>query len=59
MRAQMKAADRLKSYYVLIFGEEELAARQVLARNMEDGEQKLYDLQKLEQLINILGECAQ
>ncbi len=55
----MKAADRLKSYYVLIFGEEELAARQVLARNMEDGEQKLYDLQKLEQLINILGECAQ
>ncbi len=59
MRAQMKAADRLKSHYVLIFGEEELAARQVLARNMEDGEQKLYDLQKLEQLINILGECAQ
>lgn len=57
MRAQMKAANRLDSKYVLIFGEEELAAGQVLVRNMQDGEQKLHSLQQLEQLINTLGAC--
>ncbi len=58
MRAQMKAADRLKSRHVLILGDQELAARQVLVRNMGDGEQKLYNLEDLEQLINTLGECV-
>lgn len=57
MRAQMKAANRLASRYVLIFGEEELAAGQVLVRNMGDGQQELKDLQQLDELITALGAC--
>lgn len=59
LRAQMKAANRLNSRYVLIFGEEELASDQVLVRNMEDGRQEAYRLSDLEKLADILGACAQ
>lgn len=55
VRAQMKAANRLNSSYVLVFGEEELANNQVLIRNMADGQEQLHNLDQLEELIKILA----
>ena len=55
VRAQMKAANRLSSSYVLVFGEEELANNQVLIRNMADGQEQLHNLDQLEELIKILA----
>lgn len=58
IRAQMKAANRLNSKHVLIFGEEELEKGQVTVRNMRDGNEQMADLNNLDQLAKILGECA-
>ncbi|HHY09483.1 MAG TPA: histidine--tRNA ligase, partial [Firmicutes bacterium] len=55
IRAQMRAANRLQASYVLMLGEEELAKNQVLLRDMASGEEAPYSLEKLEQLINVLG----
>ncbi len=40
MKAQMKAANRVKAHYVLIFGDDEVARNQVVLRNMANSEQK-------------------
>jgi len=40
LKAQMKTADRLKSRYTYIIGEEELRKGKGLLKNMEDGSQK-------------------
>jgi len=40
MKAQMKAADRLKAKYTLIIGENELQEGKAIFRNMETGEQE-------------------
>lgn len=58
VRAQMKAANRLHSQYVLIFGEEELANDEVVIRSMQDGQEQTVSLQDLRQLTKIVGACA-
>lgn len=55
VRAQMKAANRLASKYVLVFGESELANNQVLVRDMADGKEQLHSLDDLASLIKILA----
>mgnify|MGYP000029145155 FL=1 len=59
IKAQMKAADRLGSRHVLIFGEDELSRGEAVLRDMKDGQEQKVDLQDLEQLAKILGECGQ
>ncbi|MGB4430440.1 MAG: His/Gly/Thr/Pro-type tRNA ligase C-terminal domain-containing protein, partial [Limnochordia bacterium] len=59
IKAQMKAANRLSSKYAMIFGEEELGRNRVILRNMRDGHEQEMDLQELEQLAKIIGECGQ
>lgn len=58
IKAQMKAANRLGSRYVAIFGEEELGRNSIVLRNMRDGQEQEINLQDLEQLAKILGECG-
>lgn len=55
VRAQMKAANRFGSNYVLVFGETELANNQVLIRNMSDGQEQLQILDELTELMKILA----
>ena len=57
IRAQMKAANRLNSKHVLVFGEEELAQNQVVVRNMTDGNEQMVDLSDFDRLVTILGVC--
>lgn len=59
VRAQMKAANRLNSQNVLVFGEEELSQNAVMVRNMESGEEKQTNLGELGQLLKILGADAE
>ncbi|MDD4179866.1 MAG: histidine--tRNA ligase [Candidatus Margulisbacteria bacterium] len=40
LKAQMKAADRLKAHYVYIIGEEELKKKSAMLKNMETADQK-------------------
>lgn len=58
IKAQMKAASRLNSQYVLIIGEDELAKNQAVLRNMGDGQEESVALDELEQLITIVGACG-
>ncbi|PKR85192.1 histidine--tRNA ligase [Heyndrickxia camelliae] len=39
MKAQLKAADRIKAKFVAILGEDEIKANKVVVKNMENGEQ--------------------
>ena len=55
VRAQMKAANRLKSENVLVFGEDELSRNAVVVRNMGSGEEKQVNLGDLKQLLTTLG----
>ena len=41
LKAQMKAADRIRAKYVYIIGEDELAKKSAVLKNMETGEQKV------------------
>jgi histidyl-tRNA synthetase len=58
IKAQMKAANRLDSQYVLVIGEDELAKNQAVLRNMKDGQEELVALDELEKLTKIVGACA-
>ena len=58
VKAQMKAANRLASQYVLVIGDEELASNEAIVRNMTDGQEQSVRLDELEQLSKILGACA-
>jgi histidyl-tRNA synthetase len=51
MKAQFKAADRLKSKFVAILGEEELQNGIVAVKNMETGEQKEVSIENLSAFI--------
>ncbi|NLJ80302.1 MAG: histidine--tRNA ligase [Firmicutes bacterium] len=55
IRAQMKSANRLRAGYVLVLGEEELAQKKVLLRDMETGREEFYKLDEPEQLMKALG----
>lgn len=58
IKAQMKAANRLNSQYVLFIGEEELSQNQAVLRNMSDGQEESVPLDELEPLTKIVGACA-
>jgi histidyl-tRNA synthetase len=47
----MKKADKSKARYTVIFGEEELSKNQVTVKDMENSNQFLIDLDKLENFI--------
>lgn len=57
LKSQMKRADKLKSRYTLILGENELASGKLLLREMSTGEQRGLTLDSIEDaIINILKE---
>lgn len=58
VKAQMKAANRLKSCCVIVFGQDELAKNQVVVRNMQDGREQEVVLDDLGQLSKIVGACG-
>jgi len=47
MKSQMKTADRSRSSFTLILGEDELAKNKIILKNMESGEQELIGLEKI------------
>lgn len=49
MKAQMKAADRLKAKYTAILGDDELSRGEIALKNMETGEQRTVKLAELVQ----------
>jgi len=56
VRAQMKAANRMNARWVLILGEEELAAQQVKLKNMDLGTEELVDLDAVIQCMQVEEE---
>jgi histidyl-tRNA synthetase len=53
LKSQMKQADRLEARYALIVGDDELAKREAILRNMETKEQESVSLDNLVQNIKI------
>ncbi|BCR04595.1 histidine--tRNA ligase [Desulfuromonas versatilis] len=51
LKAQLRRADKLRSRYVLILGEDELARKQATLRDMEAGTQEEVPLSALEQIL--------
>ena len=58
MKAQMKAANRLNSQFVLVIGEDELANNSAAVRNMQDGQEETVALSDVKQLTKIVGAWA-
>jgi histidyl-tRNA synthetase len=57
LKAQLKRADKLNSSFALIFGDKEIAEKQVLLRNMSTKEQQTIPLDgMLESIIKIIKE---
>ncbi len=52
-KAQMKYADKLMAYFVIIIGEDELKADKVAIKNMKTGEQESVDKNRLVEYIQI------
>ncbi len=52
-KAQMKYADKLMAYFVIIIGEDELKAAKVAIKNMKTGEQESVDKNRLVEYIQI------
>jgi histidyl-tRNA synthetase len=51
LKSQMKKADKLKSAFVLIFGEREISENRALLRNMQSSTQEEIALDQLEETI--------
>jgi histidyl-tRNA synthetase len=51
LKAQMREADRLQARFVIIVGENELAARQASLKDMKTGEQRTVDFRELQALL--------
>ncbi len=58
VKAQMKAANKLDSQYVLVIGEEELANNQAVLRNMKNRQEQPVALDDLETLTKNVGVCG-
>ncbi|OQB08028.1 histidine--tRNA ligase [Candidatus Syntrophosphaera thermopropionivorans] len=54
LKAQLKAANNSKAYYALLIGEEEIKQKSALLKNLESGEQKLYSLEPISDLIKTI-----
>ena len=52
MKQKMKYANRLAVPYVAILGEDECAAKAVMLKNMETGEQQLVSVEELASYLN-------
>ena len=53
-KAQLKAADNSQARFALIVGEDELASRSVVLKNLQNGQQQTTPLEPLSELIAIL-----
>ena len=58
IKAQMKKADKLGARFVLILGDDELAANSITIKNMESGEQEKVPLNQAEERLKLLMEKA-
>jgi histidyl-tRNA synthetase len=58
IKAQMKKADKLGARFVLILGDDELAANSITIKNMQSGEQEKVPLNKAEERLKLLMEKA-
>ena len=56
LKAQIKYADKIKSRYLIIIGEDELNKNVINLKNMQNGEQSEIDLNDTDKLICILKE---
>lgn len=56
IKAQMKKADKLGARFVLILGDDELAANSITIKNMESGEQEKVPLNQAEERLKLLME---
>mgnify|MGYP000853179619 CR=1 FL=1 len=54
LKAQLKAANNYRAHYALIIGETEVKQKSAMLKNLESGEQKLYPLQPISDLINAI-----
>lgn len=54
VKAQMKYANKIQSYFTIILGEDEIKSRTAKIKRMCDGEQLQINLDKLEEIINIV-----
>ncbi len=53
-KAQLKAADNSKARFALIVGEDEVASRQLVLKNLQSGEQEVLPLDSVKQLVALL-----
>ncbi|NMB20264.1 MAG: histidine--tRNA ligase [Firmicutes bacterium] len=58
VKAQMKAANKLNSRFVLVIGEDELANNRAVVRDMQSGQEASVSLDDVGELTKIVGECA-
>ena len=54
VKAQMKYANKIEAYFTIILGEDEIQSRTAKIKRMCDGEQIQVNLDKLEEIINIV-----
>lgn len=54
LKAQMKNADRMKSRYVLVLGEDEVTSGQAKIKNMKDGTQTEININNIQEIKNVL-----
>lgn len=54
-KAQLKAADNSKARHALIVGDDEVASRQLMLKNLQSGEQQVLPLDPVEKLVALLG----
>lgn len=54
VKAQMKYANKIEAYFTIILGEDEIQSRTAKVKRMCDGEQIQVNLDKLEEIINIV-----
>jgi histidyl-tRNA synthetase len=54
VKAQMKYANKIESYFTIILGEDEIQSRTAKIKRMCDGEQLQINLDKLEEIISIV-----
>lgn len=59
IKPQMKRADKLGAKFVLILGDDELAAESIAVKNMENGEQEKIPLNQAEERLKLLMEQSQ
>lgn len=57
VKAQMKYANKIGSYFTIILGEDEIQSRTAKIKRMSDGEQFEINLDELEEIVNIVNKA--